>query len=92
MPLYATLVREYFGAAHHGHGVRRGRRPSRASAWRSGPLAGGWVFDTFDGYGWLYIGSFGIGLGAMAIALTFKPVPRPAAACRATSLNSRGEN
>ena len=24
MPLYAILVREYFGAAHHGHGVRRG--------------------------------------------------------------------
>jgi MFS family permease len=43
-----------------------------------GPVAGGWVFDNFNGYGWLYIGSFGIGLGAMAIALTFKPVARPA--------------
>ena len=44
------------------------------------------MFDTFNGYGWLYIGSFGIGLGAMAIALTFKPVPRPAAARHPTSL------
>jgi MFS family permease len=38
-----------------------------------GPLAGGWIFDTYAGYGWLYIGSFGMGLGAVAIMLTFRP-------------------
>jgi MFS family permease len=38
-----------------------------------GPWAGGWVYDAFGSYFWLYIGSFGIGLGAVAIALTFRP-------------------
>lgn len=38
-----------------------------------GPLAGGWLFD---GYGWLFIGSFVVGLGAVAVALTFPPLPR----------------
>ena len=45
-----------------------------------GPLAGGWIYDRYASYGWLYIGSFGIGLGAVAIALTFRPavqVSRP---------------
>jgi MFS family permease len=40
-----------------------------------GPAAGGWIFDTFDGYGYLYIGSFGIGLAAVAMALAFPPLP-----------------
>jgi len=43
-----------------------------------GPLAGGWVFDRFGGYAWLYIGSFALGLGAVAIALAFPPIPRRA--------------
>jgi MFS family permease len=76
MPLYATLVREYFGL--HIMGTVFGAVSAAASFGMAlGPIAGGWVFDTFDGYGWLYIGSFGIGLGAMAIALSFKPVLRP---------------
>jgi hypothetical protein len=29
----------------------------------------------YAGYGWLYIASFGMGLGAAAIALLFKPFP-----------------
>jgi MFS family permease len=41
-----------------------------------GPWAGGWLFDTFGSYFWLYIGSFGIGLGAVAIAFTFRPPER----------------
>ena len=43
-----------------------------------GPWAGGWVFDTYASYAWLYIGSFAIGLAAVAVALTFKPVPAAA--------------
>jgi len=38
-----------------------------------GPWAGGWLYDVYGSYFWLYIGSFGIGLGAVAIALTFRP-------------------
>jgi len=41
-----------------------------------GPWAGGWLYDTLGSYFWLYMGSSGIGLGAVAIALTFRP-PRP---------------
>jgi len=41
-----------------------------------GPLAGGWIFDTFDAYNWLFIGSFTVGLGAVAIAIAFPPAPR----------------
>jgi len=40
-----------------------------------GPAVGGWIFDTTGSYGWLYIASFGIGLGAVAIALAFPPFP-----------------
>jgi MFS family permease len=76
MPLYATLVREYFGIKIMGT-VFGAVSAAASFGMALGPVAGGWVFDTFNGYGWLYIGSFGIGLGAMAVALTFKPVSRP---------------
>jgi hypothetical protein len=38
-------------------------------------LAGGWIFDTFNGYSWLYIGSLSVALGAMAVALAFPALP-----------------
>src|SRR5712691_5202046 len=41
-----------------------------------GPWAGGMIFDTFNDYRWLYIGSLSVGLGAMAVALAFPPLPR----------------
>jgi MFS family permease len=49
-----------------------------------GPLVGGWVFDTYHDYRWLYIGSFVLALGAAAIAVAFptpsnQPAARPAA-------------
>jgi len=41
-----------------------------------GPVAGGWLYDAFGSYFWLFIGSFGIGLGAAAVAVTFRPPRR----------------
>ena len=41
-----------------------------------GPLAGGWIFDTFNSYSWLYLGSFSVALGAVAIALAFPRLAR----------------
>jgi MFS family permease len=38
-----------------------------------GPALGGWIYDTFGRYTWMYIGSAAIGLGAVAIALAFPP-------------------
>ena len=51
-----------------------------------GPWAGGWLYDSLGGYFWLYMGSFGIGLGAVAIALTFRPPRRLPAALPSPSV------
>jgi len=76
MPLYAVLVREFFGARIMG--TVFGAVSAFASLGMAlGPWAGGWVFDTFHGYFWLYIGSFGIGLAAVAVALGFPSKRRP---------------
>jgi len=76
MPLYAVLVREYFGARIMGSVF--GAVSAFASLGMAlGPVAGGWVFDTFQSYGWLYVGSFGIGLAAVAVALSFPSKRRP---------------
>ena len=39
-------------------------------------MAGGLIYDTFASYGWLYVGAWGIGIGAFLIALTFRPFAR----------------
>ena len=75
MPLYAILVREYFGAKIMGTAFGMVAMVSTLGM-AIGPWAGGWLFDTFGSYFWLYIGSFGIGLGAVAIAFTFRPPER----------------
>jgi MFS family permease len=75
MPLYAVLAREYFG--QHLMGTVFGAATMLSSIGMAfGPLAGGWVFDTFAAYNWLFIGSFAVGLGAAAIALAFPPLPQ----------------
>jgi MFS family permease len=80
MPLYAILVREYFGERILGTAFGAVAFVSTLGM-ALGPWAGGWLYDTFGAYFWLFVGSFGIGLGAVAISLTFRP-PRvlPAAA------------
>ena len=80
MPLYAIIVREYFGARIMGT-VFGGVALVATLGMSLGPWAGGWLYDTFGSYFWLFIGSCGIGLGAVAIALTFRaPDRRPAIA------------
>ena len=79
MPLYAILVREYFGERIMGTVFGAVAFVSTLGM-ALGPWAGGWLYDTFGGYFWLFLGSFGIGLGAVAIALTFRvPQSVPAA-------------
>jgi MFS family permease len=72
MPLYAILVREYFGARIMGTMFGAVAMVSTLGM-AIGPWGGGWLYDAFGGYFWLYMGSFGIGLGAVAIALTTRP-------------------
>ncbi|MGH7325894.1 MAG: MFS transporter, partial [Candidatus Rokuibacteriota bacterium] len=79
MPLYAILVREYFGARIMGTTFGAVGFASTLGM-ALGPLAGGWLYDAFGSYFWLFIGSCGIGLGAVAIAVTFRsPRQLPAA-------------
>jgi MFS family permease len=78
MPLYAILVREYFGPRIMGSVFGAAAMVSTLGM-SLGPWAGGSLYDAFGDYFWLYIGSFGIGLGAVAIASTFRP-PRLLAA------------
>jgi MFS family permease len=75
MPLYAILVREYFGERIMG--TVFGAVTMVASLGMAlGPWAGGLVFDATQSYLWLYIGSFSIGLAAVAIALAFPSAAR----------------
>ena len=72
MPLYAVLAREYFPLRIMGT-VFGGAAMISSLGMALGPAVGGWIFDTFHGYRYLYIASFGIGLAAVAIALAFPP-------------------
>jgi MFS family permease len=74
MPLYAVIAREYFPMRIMGT-VFGAASMISSLGMALGPAIGGWIFDTFGGYGFLYIGSLGIGLGAAAIALAFPPLP-----------------
>ena len=74
MPLYAVIAREYFPLRIMGT-VFGGAAMISSLGMALGPAVGGWIFDTFHGYGYLYIASFGIGLAAVAMALAFPPLP-----------------
>jgi len=75
MPLYAIVVREYFGARIMGATFGAVAFASTLGM-ALGPWAGGWLYDSLGSYFWLFLGSFGIGLGAVAIAFAFRP-PQP---------------
>ena len=75
MPLYASLARDYFG--QHIMGTVFGAATMLSSLGMSlGTFAGGWVFDHFGTYAWLYIGSAAVAVVAVLLALLLpKPTP-----------------
>ena len=73
MPLYAVLARDYFPPQVMGT-VLGGITMTSSIGMAIGPIGGGWIFDTFGDYHWLYVSSAAIGLAAAAVALAF---PRP---------------
>jgi MFS family permease len=75
MPLYAVVVREYFGERIMG-AVFGAVSTVATLGMALGPVAGGWLYDAFGSYAFMFIGSFAIGLGSVAVAITFRP-PRP---------------
>jgi MFS family permease len=73
MPLYAVLAREYFDQRIMGS-VFGAATMLSSIGMALGPVVGGWIFDTYHDYRWLFLSSMGIALGAAAIALAFPPV------------------
>jgi MFS family permease len=75
MPLYSVIARENFPLPMMGM-VIGGMAMAGGLGMATGPVAGGLIYDAFASYAWLFIASFGLGIGSFLIALTFKPFPR----------------
>ena len=75
MPLYSILAREYFGQRVMGT-VFGAAAMTSFIGMAVGPVGGGWLFDTFGTYHWLYVASAAIGLAAAGMALAFPPAAR----------------
>src|SRR5581483_11223894 len=56
MPLYAVLARDYFGQRIMGT-VFGAATMASSLGMAFGPLIGGFIYDTFNAYAWLYVGS-----------------------------------
>ena len=74
MPLYAILLREYFPPRILGTLLGVATMASSLGM-AIGPAAGGWLFDAFHSYDWMFIWSFGIGLAAVAVATIVRAPP-----------------
>ncbi|MGO4223537.1 MFS transporter [Lysobacter sp. TAF61] len=70
MPLYASLARDAFSPAILGTVLGAASLLS-GFGMAIGPLLGGWLYDRFGSYTWLYVGSMAVGLAAAAIAMLF---------------------
>ena len=86
MPLYALVTREYFGEKIMGSAYGAVFLASTLGM-GVGSFAGGWFYDTFGSYYWLYVSSALIGVAAIGLGLTFRtprtrtvslPAPSPA--------------
>ncbi|PXA98912.1 MFS transporter [Nostoc sp. 3335mG] len=72
MPLYSVLARDYFGPQVMGT-VLGGITMTSSIGMAFGPVGGGWLFDTYGDYHWLYVASAAVGLAGAALALAFPP-------------------
>ena len=76
MPLFVSLARSYFPPQIMG--TMLGTLSFASSiGMASGPAIGGWIYDNYHAYTWLYIGSLIVGLCAVATSLA---LPRPSVA------------
>jgi MFS family permease len=78
MQLYSVIVRENFPLRMMGT-IIGGMAMAGGLGMATGPVTGGLIYDAFATYSWLFVISFGLGIGAFLIALTFKPFPRKSA-------------
>jgi predicted MFS family arabinose efflux permease len=75
MPLYAVIIRENFPLRMMGT-IIGGTAMAGSLGMSTGPLLGGLIYDQFNSYALMYIGSWGMGLTAMLILMAFRPFPR----------------
>ena len=75
MPLYSVLVRENFPLRMIGT-IIGGTAMAGSLGMATGPLTGGLIYDKFGSYGGLYVLSWGLGIGAVLMALAFRPFPK----------------
>jgi MFS family permease len=75
MPLYAVLARENFPLRMMGT-VIGGTAMAGSLGMATGPVLGGWLYDTFGSYASLYLVASGFGIVAVMMAMTFKPRER----------------
>ena len=76
MPLYSALARDYFAPQIMGS-VLGAMTLLSGLGMALGPALGGWIYDHFHAYTWMYLGSLAVGLGAGAIALALPRVRAP---------------
>lgn len=78
MPLYAVIIRENFPLKMMGT-IIGGTAMAGSLGMSTGPLLGGLIYDRFNSYALMYVGSWSMGLVAVLVLLTFRPIPgRPA--------------
>jgi predicted MFS family arabinose efflux permease len=75
MPLYAVIIRENFPLKMMGT-IIGGTAMAGSLGMSTGPLLGGLAYDHFGSYAPMYVGSWGMGLAAMLILMTFRPFAR----------------
>ncbi|OJU31873.1 MAG: hypothetical protein BGN94_12210, partial [Rhizobiales bacterium 68-8] len=64
MPLYAVIIRENFPLKMMGT-IIGGTAMAGSLGMSTGPLLGGLIYDRFDSYALMYVGSWGMGLAAV---------------------------
>ncbi len=69
MPLYAVLLREYFGARLMGTLLGAAGLASTLGM-ALGPPLGGLLYDAYGSYFWMFVAATAVGVGAAAIAFT----------------------
>lgn len=74
MPLYAVIIRENFPLKMMGT-IIGGTAMAGSLGMSTGPLLGGLIYDRFDSYTFMYVGSWGMGLAAVLILMAFRPFP-----------------
>jgi MFS family permease len=73
MPIYAVLIRHYFGQRIMGTVLGAAAMVSSLGM-ALGPAIGGWIFDTYRSYTGMYLGSLAMGVLAVMTALALPRV------------------